>query len=202
MYLRAFCEFTPHVFGVEIEGERARQALAYGRVAQSTAEALPFADAFFDLVLSHEVIEHVADDRASVAEMVRVLKVAGRLVLFCPNRLYPFETHGHYWRGRYHFGNTPFINYLPDRLRERLAPHVRAYRARDLRLLFVGLPVKIVEHTQIYPGYDNIVARRPAWGRVLRGLTYRLEQTPLRAFGLSHYLVAEKTTGQAYGLPQ
>jgi hypothetical protein len=116
------------------------------------------------------------------------------LVLFCPNRLYPFETHGHYWRGDYHFGNTPLINYLPDRLRDRLAPHVRAYTASDLRALFAGLPVRIITHTQIYPGYDKIVARRPALGRLLRWGTYRLEHTPLRAFGLSHFLVAEKTS--------
>jgi SAM-dependent methyltransferase len=194
IYLRAFGRFTPHVFGVEIEGERVREALTNGVVAQSSAEALPFTDCSFDLVLSHEVIEHVADDGASVAEMVRVLKASGRLVLFCPNRLYPFETHGHYWRGDYHFGNTPLINYLPDRLRDRLAPHVRAYTASDLRALFAGLPVRIITHTQIYPGYDKIVARRPALGRLLRWGTYRLEHTPLRAFGLSHFLVAEKTS--------
>jgi SAM-dependent methyltransferase len=194
MYMRAFGVFTPHVFGVEIEAERARQALAHGGVVQSPAEGLPFADAVFDVVLSHEVIEHVADDRASLAEIVRVLKVGGRLILFCPNRLYPFETHGHYWRGKYHFGNTPLINYLPNRLRNRLAPHVRAYTAGDLRGLTDRLPLRVVTHTQIYPGYDNVVARRAALGRLLRGGTYWLERTPLRAFGLSHFLVAEKTT--------
>jgi SAM-dependent methyltransferase len=193
MYMRAFGSFTPHVLGVEIEGERARQALAHGQVMQSPAERLPFADATFDLVLSHEVIEHVDDDRASVAEMVRVLRPGGRLALFCPNRLYPFETHGHYWRGRYHFGNTPLINYLPDRLRNRLAPHVRAYTTRGLRALFADLPVSIVLHTQIYPGYDNVLARRPALGSLIRWVTYGLERTPLGAFGLSHFLVAEKT---------
>jgi SAM-dependent methyltransferase len=195
IYLRAFGQFTPHVFGVEIEGDRAREALITGPVAQSPAEALPFADGVFDLVLSHEVVEHVADDRASAAEMVRVLKPGGRLVLFCPNRLYPFETHGHYWRGRYHFGNTPLVNYLPDRLRNRLAPHVRAYTASDVRALFDGLPARIITHTQIYPGYDNILARRPTLGRLLRRVTHGLERTPLRAFGLSHFLVAEKTSG-------
>jgi SAM-dependent methyltransferase len=193
MYMSAYGQFTPYAFGVEIEGDRARRALAYGGVAQAPAEGLPFANAVFDVVLSHEVIEHVADDRASVAEMVRVLKVGGRMVLFCPNRLYPFETHGHYWRGEYYFGNTPLINYLPRQLRDRLAPHVRAYTAHSLRALFEGLPVRIITHTQIYPGYDNIVARRVALGRLLRWGTYRLERTPLRAFGLSHFLVVERT---------
>ena len=63
-------------------------------------------------------------------------------IIFCPNRLYPFETHGHYWRGQYHFGNTPFVNWLPDPLRDRLAPHVRAYTKAGLVEVFEGLPVR------------------------------------------------------------
>jgi SAM-dependent methyltransferase len=201
MYMRAFRQFTPHTFGVEVERERAREASAYGGVAQSPGETLPFAEESFDLVLSHEVIEHAEDDQLLVTEMVRILKPGGRLALFCPNRLYFFETHGHYWRGRYHFGNTPFINYLPDRLRDRLAPHVRAYTISSLRALFAVLPVRIIVHTQIYPGYDNMVARRPKIGRLLRWGTYRLEKTPLRAFGLSHFLVVEKKKDKLAACP-
>jgi hypothetical protein len=52
--------------------------------------------------------------------------------------------------------------------------------------------VRIIHHTQIYPGYDNIVARAPALGRLMRSVTYALERTPLRVFGLSHLLVLEK----------
>lgn len=192
MYLRAFREFTPHIFGADIEPDHARQASQHGCVTVGRGEQLPFADNSFDVILSHEVIEHVADDRACVLDMVRLLKPAGRLVVFCPNRLYPFETHGYFWRGRYHFGNVPLVNYLPDRLRNRLVPHVRAYTAASLRQLFDGLPVRFVTHTQIFPGFDNLVARRPALGRVARGLLYRLERSPLRAVGLSHLVVVEK----------
>jgi SAM-dependent methyltransferase len=143
-------------------------------------------------VLSHEVIEHVADDRRAAREMIRVLRPGGRVILFCPNRWYPFETHGHYWRGEYHFGNTPLINYLPNALRNKLAPHVRAYTAAGIRQLFAGLPARVIQHTQIYPGYDNLVQRRPAVGKVLRTTTYTFERTPLKKFGLSHFLVVEK----------
>ncbi len=193
LYIRALRQFTPQVVGLDIEPERAADSRAHSPlVSVAAAEALPYPANYFDLVLSHEVIEHVQDDRASLAEMVRVLKPGGRAVIFCPNRLYPFETHGHYWRGQYHFGTTPLINYLPNRLRRKLAPHVRAYTARDLRHLIVRQPVKVITHTQIYPGYDNLAARRPTLGRVLRRLTYALEHTPLRLFGLSHLLVIEK----------
>jgi SAM-dependent methyltransferase len=190
MYTAAFLRETPHAFGVEVERERALQAgeRAAG-VAQALGERLPFAEATFDVVFSHEVLEHVVDDRACAAEMVRVTRSGGRLVVFVPNRLYPFETHGIFWRGRYRFGNVPLVNWLPTPLRNRLAPHVRAYTIGGLRRLFDGLPVRVVHHAQVFPGYDNIVGRAPALGRVLRAVTYALERTPLRAFGLSHLLV-------------
>ena len=164
-------------------------------MVQAAGEALPFPSNTFDLILSHEVIEHVQDDRQAVREMVRVLRPGGRLLLFCPNRGYPFETHGVYWRGRYVFGNIPLVNYLPRRWRDRLAPHVRVYTAGDLARLFDGLPVRVVHRTVIFGGYDNIIARWPRLGRWLRSLLQGLEGTPLRVLGLSHFWVVEKTTG-------
>jgi hypothetical protein len=102
------------------------------------------------------------------------------------------ETHGIYWRGRYIFGNIPLVNYLPDALRNRLAPHVRAYTGRGLRRLFAGLPVRIVTHTRIFGGYDNVIQRFGPLGKLLRALLYALERTPLNVLGLSHLLVVEK----------
>ena len=162
----------------------------------AAAERVPYPASRFDTILSHEVLEHVSDDRAAVQEMVRVLKPGGHIVIFAPNRGYPFETHGHYWRGQYHFGNTPLINYLPDPVRNHLAPHVRAYTRRSLLRLFEGCPVRVVTHRRIYGGYDNIIARLGAAGRLIRDTLYRLEGTPLDVFGLSHFLVVEKTSAQ------
>jgi SAM-dependent methyltransferase len=201
MYVRAMRQFSQDVHGVDIDEQKvneASQALPNIRVAP--AEDLPYPDATFDVVLSHEVIEHVTDDRKAIAEAVRVLKEpdpaqgtsGGRLVVFAPNRCYPFETHGAYWGGRYHFGNIPLIGYFPDRWRNRFCPHVRAYTARSLRRLLDGLPVSVVAHTQIFPGYDKIVRRNPSLGHVLRRITYFLERTPLRILGLSHLLIVEK----------
>jgi SAM-dependent methyltransferase len=186
--------YSPDVEAFDVEFERvqvAHQDTPHALVA--VAEYLPYAANYFDTIFSNEVIEHVADDRLAAAEMVRVLKPGGRIVLFCPNRWYPVEQHGHYWRGEYHFGNTPLINYLPDRWRNQLAPHVRTYTARGIRRLFDDQPVQIVHHTRIFGGYDNIVYRLPRLGRWLRGALYALEYTPLRVVGLSHLLVIEKT---------
>jgi SAM-dependent methyltransferase len=194
MYVRAFRRFTDEAYGVEYDRERAVEA---GRdlpnIVQSAAEDLPFPDNSFDVVLLHEMIEHVADDRQTIREAHRVTKWGGSIVIFAPNRLFPFETHGAYLPGRgYVFGNIPFVGWTPDFLRARLAPHVRAYLPGDVRRLFRGLPGHVVVETAIYPGFDNVIARRPALGALLRRGLYALEHSPARWFGLSHLLVVRK----------
>ena len=125
-YLNAFAPFSDQRFGLEIEEERARQALAVAEgIVTSQGEKLPFASNSFDVVFSNEVIEHTGNDALYMQEMVRVVKPAGRILIFCPNRWYPVEQHGIYWKGTYKFGNIPLVNYLPDVWRDRLALHVR-----------------------------------------------------------------------------
>ncbi len=194
MYLERLSRMGGRVAGLEYDLERAEEAeeRSPGIVVNAAGEHLPFCPGSFDLILSHEVIEHVQDDRAAVTEMVRALRRGGRIVLFCPNRGYPFETHGIYWRGQYSFGNKFFVNYLPRRWRDRLAPHVRVYSANDLEGLFSGLSVRIVERTIIFGAYDNIIARAGTAGRALRSGLQFLERTPLRRLGLSHFWVIEK----------
>jgi len=193
MYVRRFLQFSDEVYGVDIDEEKvakASQDLAH--IQQAPAEILPFADETFDVILSHEVLEHVENDRAAVVEAYRVLKPGGRLVVFAPNRGYAFETHGFYWRGQYHYGNIPLINYLPNPLRNRFCPHVRVYTYRGIRRLFQGLDGRFVIHRRIFAGYDNIAASHPRLARLLRGITYALERTPLQWLGLSHLIVFER----------
>lgn len=195
VYIQRFGEMTDAVYGVDVDAERVAEVGALlPNIQQASVEVLPFDDAFFDVVFSHEVLEHVDDDRAAVREAYRVLKPGGYLAVFVPNRGYPFETHGIFWRGGYHFGNFPLVNYLPDPWRRRLCPHVRAYTRRGVRRLFDGLAGEIVAHRAIFAGYDNLIERRPTLGRWLRRLTYALERTPLQWLGLSHWIVFQKAT--------
>ncbi len=201
MYVEHLAGLGGTVDGLEFDFERASEAKTRApHILNAAGEFLPLPSSTFDLILSHEVIEHVQDDRAAICEMVRVLrspdtvsgKTGGRIVLFCPNRGYPFETHGIYWKGKYYFGNKLFINYLPRIFRNKLAPHVRIYSKRDLEKLFEGLPVKFIERTIIFGAYDNIIVRFGRLGKVLRGILQFLEKTPLKIFGLSHFWVIEK----------
>ncbi|HVB05943.1 MAG TPA: class I SAM-dependent methyltransferase [Acidimicrobiales bacterium] len=50
------------------------------------ARLLPFAAASFDVVVASEVLEHLADDGAAIAEVLRVLRPGGRLALSVPRR--------------------------------------------------------------------------------------------------------------------
>ena len=193
LYVHRLAAHAQAVYGLDIEFERLSEPVAPSqRLVCAAGEGLPYPDASFDVVLSHEVLEHVADDRAAMHEIVRVLRARGRAVIFVPNRWYPFETHGIYWRGEYLFGNKPFVNYLPQALRDRLAPHVRAYTRQSLHALLAGLHVRVVSQRIIYGGYDNIIARFGGLGRALRQGFYLAERTPLQRLGLSHFLVLEK----------
>jgi SAM-dependent methyltransferase len=193
MYVQHLQVYGGQVFGLEFELDRLLTAKKISSLLICAAgEHLPYPADTFDLVLSHEVLEHVLDDRLAVTEILRTLKPGGRLLLFVPNRGYPFETHGIYWRGGYHFGNIPLVNYLPRRWRDRLAPHVRVYSRKDLACLFAGLPVQVIERTVLFGAYDNIIERYKLLGKLLRRILQTLEKTPLRIFGLSHFWVLEK----------
>ncbi len=192
-YLEAFAPYSSQCFGLELEADRAVKALPTANgITMGVGEYLPFPANNFDFVFSNEVIEHVNDDRLYAAEMVRVLRSGGHALIFCPNRWYPVEQHGIFWRGAYKFGNIPLVNYLPDPLRNRLAPHVRTYTKRSLLELFVDLPVRVVHHGRIFGGYDNIEARWPEFGRWLKKTLYAAEKTPFSVLGISHMLVLAK----------
>jgi len=198
MYVQQMDAYGGTVIGLEYELARAKQAhRASCHIVCAAGESIPLPDESVDFILSHEVLEHVRDDRLAVVEMSRILRPAGRIVIFVPNRGYPFETHGIYWRGKYHFGNIPLINYLPSPLRNKLAPHVRVYSRRQLEHLFANLPLRIIEHRIIFGAYDNLIARWHVLGKALRSLLQGMENTPLQFFGLSHFWVLEKIHPEA-----
>ena len=193
MYVEHISPLGGTVIGLEYDFERSHEARSNSKhIINAAGEFLPLPSSTFDLILSHEVIEHVQDDRAAISEMIRVLRPGGRAVIFCPNRGYPFETHGIYMKGQYQFGNKLFVNYLPRVWRDKLAPHVRVYSKKDMLKLFDGLPVEFIEQTVIFGAYDNVIARFGSFGRILRGILQFLEKTPLKVFGLSHFWVVEK----------
>ncbi len=192
-FVRRLREFSSNVYGIDIDEERVRRGAAQvPNLALSVGEYLPFADDTFDVVLLHEVLEHVTDDLATLQEVRRVMRPDGRAVVFCPNRLFPFETHGIFLGKRYVFGNVPLVNWLPDAVRDHLVPHARAYTHADLQRIYRRAGLRERLHTYVFPGFDQIAGRRKVVGKAMRVALYPLERSPLRIFGLSHFVVLEK----------
>ncbi len=65
-------------------------------------ENLPYDDGFFDIVISHHVIEHVSNQTLHLDEIKRVLKQDGVIYLGCPNKGSPFMAG--------HIGNDMVLN--------------------------------------------------------------------------------------------
>ena len=57
--------------------DAARHALSNLRYQQGSAYALPFADASFDVVFAHQVLQHLSDPAAALREMLRVVRTGG-----------------------------------------------------------------------------------------------------------------------------
>jgi 2-polyprenyl-6-hydroxyphenyl methylase / 3-demethylubiquinone-9 3-methyltransferase len=69
-------------FGVDLSASALTQAAAHGVTAvRGDVGRLPFRDQTFDVVVAGEILEHVADLPAAVAEACRVLRIGGTLVI-------------------------------------------------------------------------------------------------------------------------
>lgn len=84
------------VTGIDIDAEsvaKASQLFQEEGLQYSvhTVEALPFADASFDVVVSFETIEHIDSPELFLQEIKRVLKPGGTVILSCPNDNYYYE---------------------------------------------------------------------------------------------------------------
>jgi len=72
----------------------------------------------FDVVLLNEVLEYVPNDDIVLQESYRILRGGGALIVFSPNRLFPFEIHGIFARkSNYKIPHyIQFIPYIPLRI--------------------------------------------------------------------------------------
>jgi SAM-dependent methyltransferase len=74
------------VRGIELDEAAAEMARTrvHGEVSVGRLEQLPWPDATFDLITSLDVIEHTPDDRATLAELARVCRPGGWLLVTVP----------------------------------------------------------------------------------------------------------------------
>ncbi len=110
-------------FGAMVHAGELAPAAQAGAV-QGDALRLPFADGTFDRVIASEVLEHIPDDTASMAELARVLRPGGTMAVTVPRC------------------GPEMVNWaLSDAYHDVPGGHVRIYRRSVLaaRLSSVGL---------------------------------------------------------------
>lgn len=195
--------FSPHVFGVDLNAEKVRNARSLnahlGRVHQGNIEQLGFHNCQFDVVLLNEVLEHVRDEDRVLSEIHRVLKPGGTLALFAPNRLYPFETHGCALRVGVEVSPlVPLIPYIPVTFGNTfLQYYARNYFPWELARKLRRHGFTIQRQFYVWQTFENCTGLLPQPLRVLspflRRVSFLLENIPwVRAFGISQAFLARK----------
>jgi SAM-dependent methyltransferase len=103
-------------FGAMAEAGELDPALTSCGVVQGDALHLPFAAATFDRVIASEVLEHLVDDTAAMAELARVLRPGGTMAVTVPRC------------------GPELVNWLlSDEYHDVPGGHVRIYRRSSLR---------------------------------------------------------------------
>lgn len=187
-YTRRLAEGFREVDAIDVEADRLAdfQASIDGTaladkitIQQMSADALSFADGRFDVVTAIEVLEHVPDLDGAIAEVRRVLRDGGRFAVTSPNRLFPFETHGVLINGRRLApARVPGITWVVP-LHRRWSD-ARAFTMGGLTRLIEAHGFRKIGETWIMPPFD-----RSSIGKRLRPVTDKLENSPLRVFGLT-----------------
>lgn len=136
-FFEAMYPWPERITAVGVTGlERFAAAFPRVRAVRADGRSLPFADGEFDVAFSNAVVEHVGgrdDQRAFVHELCRV---ARRVFVTTPNRLFPLEVHT----------LVPFVHWLPGGAARRLVPALREIELlspREFRSLF-PYPVRLL----------------------------------------------------------
>jgi SAM-dependent methyltransferase len=177
-------EVAASVHAVDVSAEAVAYAAAtYARanttfsVIQADAD-LPFADGQFDVVLSFQVIEHVRDHAAYLAQAARVQAEGGRLVLITPDR-----------RHRLLPGQRPWNRW-----------HLREYAGTELRSLvsrsFEVEKLLYMEADDPVGGIELSRYRMLKWVTLPATLPFMPERLRQWGLGFFHWLQARRRKGQ------
>ena len=203
-YLRGLLACTPNAIGIDTAERKLEDCWSQhpelrNRALQVSADNMPFPSDQFDVVIVNEVLEHVPDQDGALREIWRVLKPGGKFLLFCPNRLYPFETHGLLIRGTLKKW-LPFLHYLPSALCKLLAVEAvaRNYWPKQALALVEARGFRVQQLSFVPQTYENISRSQPVLIKALRpvlrrGVSAAAKLPLVRAFvSVSTLLIATK----------
>ena len=140
----------------------------HGRL-QTGSAGLPFADNSFDLVTANMVFEHVETPLELLAELRRVLKPGGRMIVLTPNWLDIVSLAARAVPNRWHPG---IISRVETRTRSEVYPtHFRFNRPSSVESLlrqagFAHYRVEQLEHPDAYSHVPIVARIETAWHRL------------------------------------
>ena len=185
------------VVGVDVDERLITQATARG-IRNATFQVfngyeLESKDNSFDGAFVNEVLEHVADEQASLRDIYRVLRPSGCLVLISPNRWwFPFEGHGAKIMNMEPASPARSLPWLPGRFTHNWL-HARNYWPHQLVMQVEQAGFVIHEVGFIWPVFDTFRWLPSPVISTYRRWIERLDRTPgVRRFGLSTLVVATK----------
>lgn len=201
-YVTELVEHGCDAYGVEFSSEKVAAFRAHSltpdRVVEGDIANPPFDDGSFDTVIMNEVLEHVPNQAAALAAIRRLLRHDGRFILFAPNRLYPFETHGVTTpSGRFLSPLTPLVPYVPLGLGRRLWRYrARNYWPWELHRMLTSEGFVVTHRQFIWQTFEGISRHQPRWmtrmSKRLQRLAITCERVrPLSILGVSQVLVCE-----------
>jgi SAM-dependent methyltransferase len=110
-HLFAHCEFKTHDFAM-LDPDPVANDQVYGQLDYvSDITAIPVSDASFDVIICTEVLEHVPEPVRALAEMARILKPGGILLLTAPQRSGEHQAPYHFYGG---FTTFFYQRFLPE----------------------------------------------------------------------------------------
>lgn len=186
------------VTGIELNEEAAELARSrgHGEVRVGRLEQLPWADASFDLITCLDVIEHTPDDRAALAELRRVCRPGGWLLVTVPAYPALWSLHDE--------ANHHYRRYSRSALRtaaQAAGWTVTRLSSFNSLLLAPAAAVRLAQRRfGTHNGYSNDLAIGPAWLNQVLEQPLALEAQWLArghtlAFGLSLMAVLRRPPG-------
>jgi len=196
-YTAEIARRAAYVCGLDLQMQHLRAFRQAIPRLQAAGEDLPFASESFDAVTMIEVLEHTDRDSQVLKECFRVLKPGGFLVLFVPNKLYPFESHPCHI-GDFSLGpNIPLISWLPHSIRKHLCD-ARVYSRRKLTSIARQAGFQSRGTGYMFPPLDSL---RLPWKKTYRRIAFWLEKSALARLGVSIYAVFQKPAPSDKSLP-
>ncbi len=175
-YLLGLLAHTPNALGIDTAANKLQDCWRQhpelrNRALQVSADDMPFPSNHFDVVIVNEVLEHVPDQDGALREIWRVLKPGGKFLLFCPNRFYPFETHGLLIRGTLRKW-LPFLHYLPSTLCKIMAIETvaRNYWPKQAMSLLEARGFHVQRLSFVPQTLENISGSQPVLIKTVRPL--------------------------------